>query len=209
MPDVLLPGITSRRVATPRLTQRVLHPDGVQPSGTGGEVVLFVHGNISSALFWQQTLLTLGESGRLRPLAVDLRGYGETDALPIDGWHQSVLDATSAEVQLTLGRWKEAADAAERGWESTRTTSVLWAARFAMIAVASTVETTLDGHARRDPTDLLDTTRQLQQRIDAARTFAELGGVQLQRDPVRAVTLGPERTDRADQLAAVASGLTC
>jgi pimeloyl-ACP methyl ester carboxylesterase len=84
VPDVLLSGIASRRVATPRLTQHVLHPGGVDPSGATGEAVLFVHGNVSSALFWQQTLLTLAGSGRLRPLAVDLRGFGETDPLPVD-----------------------------------------------------------------------------------------------------------------------------
>jgi pimeloyl-ACP methyl ester carboxylesterase len=82
MVDVLLPGITSRRVVTPRLTQQVLHPDGVDP--TGGEAVLFVHGNVSSALFWQQPMLALAETGRLRPFAVDLRGYGGTDPLPVD-----------------------------------------------------------------------------------------------------------------------------
>src|SRR6185312_2271003 len=44
----------------------------------------FVHGNVSSSLFWQQPLLDLGATGRHRVLAVDLRGYGETEPLPID-----------------------------------------------------------------------------------------------------------------------------
>jgi len=83
MVDVLLPGITATRVVTPRLTQSVLHPDGVDPAGPG-EAVLFVHGNVSSALFWQQPMLALAETGRHRVLAVDLRGYGDTDPLPID-----------------------------------------------------------------------------------------------------------------------------
>jgi pimeloyl-ACP methyl ester carboxylesterase len=83
MADVLLPGIAATRVPTPRLTQNVLHPAGVEPAGPG-EAVLFVHGNVSSALFWQQALLALAESDRLRPLAVDLRGYGDTDPEPID-----------------------------------------------------------------------------------------------------------------------------
>jgi pimeloyl-ACP methyl ester carboxylesterase len=82
MADVLLPGITRTRVATPRLTQSVLHPDGTDPAG--GEAVLFVHGNVSSALFWQQPLLGLADTGHVRALAVDLRGYGDTDPLPID-----------------------------------------------------------------------------------------------------------------------------
>jgi pimeloyl-ACP methyl ester carboxylesterase len=83
MPDVLLPGIAATTVATSRLTQAVLHPEGVDPAGPG-EAVLFVHGNVSSSLFWQQSLLDVGASGRHRVLAVDLRGYGETEPLPID-----------------------------------------------------------------------------------------------------------------------------
>jgi pimeloyl-ACP methyl ester carboxylesterase len=83
MPDVLLPGIAATTVATSRLTQAVLHHEGVDPAGPG-EAVLFVHGNVSSSLFWQQSLLDVGASGRHRVLAVDLRGYGETEPLPID-----------------------------------------------------------------------------------------------------------------------------
>ena len=83
MHDVLLPGIAATTVATSRLTQSVLHPEGVDPAGPG-EAVLFVHGNCSSALFWQQPLLELAATGRHRVLAVDLRGYGETEPLPID-----------------------------------------------------------------------------------------------------------------------------
>jgi pimeloyl-ACP methyl ester carboxylesterase len=83
MDDVLLPGIAATRVATDRLTQSVLHPAGADPAGPG-EVVLFVHGNVSSALFWQQALLDVAATGRHRALAVDLRGYGDTDPLPID-----------------------------------------------------------------------------------------------------------------------------
>jgi pimeloyl-ACP methyl ester carboxylesterase len=83
MVDTLLPGIAATRVATARLTQNVLHLEGVDPTGPG-EATLFVHGNVSSALFWQPTLLALGEAGGPRPLAVDLRGYGDTDPLPID-----------------------------------------------------------------------------------------------------------------------------
>jgi pimeloyl-ACP methyl ester carboxylesterase len=82
MPDVL-PGIAATMVPTSRLTQAVLHPEGVDPAGPG-EAVLFVHGNVSSSLFWQQALQDLAATGRHRVLAVDLRGYGETEPLPID-----------------------------------------------------------------------------------------------------------------------------
>ena len=83
MPELLLPGVAATRIETARLTQQVLHADGVEPAGPG-EAVLFVHGNVSSSLFWQQPLLALAETGRVRALAVDLRGYGDTDALPVD-----------------------------------------------------------------------------------------------------------------------------
>ncbi|TQN37382.1 pimeloyl-ACP methyl ester carboxylesterase [Blastococcus colisei] len=83
MADVALPGIAAGRVPTHRLTQSVLHLDGVDPAGPG-EAVVFVHGNASSALFWQQALLDVARTGRHRALAVDLRGYGDTDPLPID-----------------------------------------------------------------------------------------------------------------------------
>ena len=43
-----------------------------------------MHGNVSSSLFWQQPLLALAATGRHRALAVDLRGYGDTEPLPID-----------------------------------------------------------------------------------------------------------------------------
>jgi pimeloyl-ACP methyl ester carboxylesterase len=83
MVDVLLPGITATRVETPRAVQSVLHPAGVEPAGPG-EAVLFVHGNVSSAVFWQQQLLALADTGQHRVLAVDLRGYGDTEPLPVD-----------------------------------------------------------------------------------------------------------------------------
>jgi pimeloyl-ACP methyl ester carboxylesterase len=72
----LLDGITATSVPTGRLTMNVL---SVRESG---EPVLFVHGNVSSSLFWQQTMLALPAT--YRPLAVDLRGFGDTEPLPVD-----------------------------------------------------------------------------------------------------------------------------
>jgi pimeloyl-ACP methyl ester carboxylesterase len=83
MSDLLLPGLAATRVETGRLTQAVVHPEGVEPAGPG-ETVIFVHSNVSSALFWQQAILDLAGTGRRRVLAVDLRGYGDTDPLPVD-----------------------------------------------------------------------------------------------------------------------------
>ncbi len=97
----------------------------------------------------------------------------EAEAQPVDGWHRSVLEATAADVHLALGNWTEAARAAEPGWESTRTTSVLWAARFAMLGVAAAVERTLDERARRETINVAEAISVLRERIDLARSFAE------------------------------------
>jgi len=104
---------------------------------------------------------------------VALGQLAEAQAQPVDGWHQSVLDATAADVHLALGNWDEAALAAERGWGSTRTTSFLWAARFAMFGIVAVVEQTLDDRAHRRYVNLPETISRLQERIDAARA---LGG---------------------------------
>src|ERR1700734_3155226 len=75
--QTLLPGITTERVPTRRLTMAVL-----SAAGRAGQPVLFLHGNVSSSLFWQPTMLALPEG--YRPLALDLRGFGETDPEPVD-----------------------------------------------------------------------------------------------------------------------------
>ena len=76
--DKLLPGIITKRVPTSRLAVNVL-----SVAGRGdGPAVLFVHGNVSSSLFWQPLMLALPES--YRPLAIDLRGFGDTDPEPVD-----------------------------------------------------------------------------------------------------------------------------
>ena len=53
--QTLLPGITAQRVPTSRLTAAVLSVEG----RTAGQPVLFVHGNVSSSLFWQPTMLAV------------------------------------------------------------------------------------------------------------------------------------------------------
>src|ERR1700759_1447108 len=75
--ETLLPGITARRVPTDRLTCAVL-----EATGPAGSPVLFVHGNVSSSLFWQPTMLALPSA--YRALALDLRGFGDTDPEPVD-----------------------------------------------------------------------------------------------------------------------------
>lgn len=72
-----LPGITSRMIQTPRLAVHALSsgPDDGIP-------VLFIHGNGASATFWEETMLALPAG--FRALAPDLRGYGDTEPLPVD-----------------------------------------------------------------------------------------------------------------------------
>lgn len=72
MPIPTLPGITSKTITSTRITTRVLF------SGTDdGIPVLFLHGNASSATFWEETMLAL-PSG-YRGIAPDQRGYGDAD----------------------------------------------------------------------------------------------------------------------------------
>src|SRR5688500_5636215 len=83
MVDVLLPGITATRVETRSAVQSVLHPAGtslVRP----GEPVLCGHGNVGSARCWRRQRLAAADAGRHRALAVELRGYGDTEPLPVD-----------------------------------------------------------------------------------------------------------------------------
>lgn len=90
-----LPGITSTMVATPRLRIHVL-----QSGPANGIPVVFIHGNASSATFWEETMLALPEG--YRGIAPDLRGYGDTENLRIDatkgvcGWVDDILGLVEA-----------------------------------------------------------------------------------------------------------------
>ncbi|TXS81285.1 alpha/beta fold hydrolase [Streptomyces sp. sk2.1] len=70
--------LRTRRVATDRLTQQITEAR----DDDEGEAVVFVHGNVSSSAFWHTVLSGLPD--RYRPIAVDLRGFGGTDPLPVD-----------------------------------------------------------------------------------------------------------------------------
>src|SRR5215204_3241088 len=73
----LLEGVGSQVVATPRLETHIL---------TGGPEdgipVIFIHGNASSSRFFEEILAALWP--RYRGLAVDLRGYGDSETKPLD-----------------------------------------------------------------------------------------------------------------------------
>ncbi|UAJ79039.1 alpha/beta hydrolase [Leifsonia sp. ZF2019] len=79
MTGTLLAGVAARRVPTDRLSANVLERPS---SGEAQATVLFVHGNVSSSLFWQPLMLALPHT--VRALAVDLRGFGDSETLPVD-----------------------------------------------------------------------------------------------------------------------------
>ncbi len=76
--QLLLPGISQHRVKTARLEMAYLE------SGTGGTPVVLVHGNCSSSLFFQDFMLALAATHRYTIYAPDMRGYGDTETLPVD-----------------------------------------------------------------------------------------------------------------------------
>ena len=73
----VLPGIHEKLVKTRRLKVHLLSRGTV-----GSEPVVFLHGNASSATFWEEVMLTLPE--RYYCVAPDMRGYGLTEVKPVD-----------------------------------------------------------------------------------------------------------------------------
>ncbi|MFG1700845.1 alpha/beta fold hydrolase [Nonomuraea sp. NPDC049309] len=84
------------KVTTSRLTQHVMTVEGRDT----GAPVLFVHGNVSSSAFWRDTLPAVPDG--FRPLAVDLRGFGDSDPAPIDAtrgvrdWSDDLIELIEA-----------------------------------------------------------------------------------------------------------------
>lgn len=72
MSVAVLPGVTARTVTTDRLTTRVLFSG--QETGIP---VLFIHGNFSSATWWEETMVRLPPG--YRAIAPDQRAFGEAD----------------------------------------------------------------------------------------------------------------------------------
>ncbi len=78
----LYDGITSRVIETDRLSVGILERQGDSSFTPPDRTVVLVHGNVSSALFWQLTMADLPSD--LRVIAIDLRGFGESESLPVD-----------------------------------------------------------------------------------------------------------------------------
>ncbi len=82
-----LPGISSKMIQTPRIQTHVLSAGAEE-----GTPVLFIHGNASSATFWEEIMLMLPRG--YKGIAPDLRGYGDTE--------DRLIDATKG-----IGDWVE------------------------------------------------------------------------------------------------------
>jgi pimeloyl-ACP methyl ester carboxylesterase len=65
-------GITAKTITTNRITTRVLFS-----GAEGGIPVLFLHGNVSSATWWEETITALPAG--YRGIAPDQRGFGEAE----------------------------------------------------------------------------------------------------------------------------------
>lgn len=72
-------GVTARTITSSRITTRVLFA-----GDESGIPVIFVHGNLTSATFWEEMMLTLPDG--FYGIALDQRGYGDADpAVDVDG----------------------------------------------------------------------------------------------------------------------------
>lgn len=75
--EPLLEGVASKIVDTSRLKTHLL-----TAGPEDGVPVVFVHGNASSSRFFEETLIALPP--RYRGLALDLRGFGDSETKPVD-----------------------------------------------------------------------------------------------------------------------------
>ena len=94
----LFDGISSRVIDTSRLSVNILERVGDDPATPPERTVVFVHGNVSSSLFWQEIMQDL--PGDLRVIAIDLRGFGESESVPVDATRG--LRDYSDDVRVTL-----------------------------------------------------------------------------------------------------------
>ena len=74
----LLPGIRQQKARVERLEMAYLI------AGEGDIPLVLVHGNCSSAHFFQDFMLALAAQGKYAIYAPDMRGYGDSETLPVD-----------------------------------------------------------------------------------------------------------------------------
>ncbi len=103
----LLEGVTSETVETPRLETHLL-----SAGPEDGAPVFFLHGNVSSSRFFEETLAALPD--RYRGLAPDLRGFGGSEPKPVDATRglgdfsddlRSLVEALGLEQRAHLVGW--------------------------------------------------------------------------------------------------------
>lgn len=95
-----LEGVTSQMVQTARLKMHTL-----VTGPEDGTPVLFIHGNCSSSTWWEEVMLALPAG--MRGIAPDMRGYGDTEPLPVDstlGLSDMAEDVRSLVQTLGLGK---------------------------------------------------------------------------------------------------------
>lgn len=95
----LLDGITSRTIDTDRLSVNILERSGDDPATPAEHTVVLLHGSVSSSLVWQELMQDLPSD--LRVVAVDLRGFGGTEHMPVEA-ARGVRDF-SDDLAATLG----------------------------------------------------------------------------------------------------------
>lgn len=103
----LMSGVTSKTVATGRLTTHYL-----ESGSPVGELVVFIHGNLATSRFFESTLAAAPDEYRC--IAPDMRGFGDSDQQPIDAtrglrdWSDDVcalLDALEIDPPFHLVGW--------------------------------------------------------------------------------------------------------
>ena len=72
-----LNGITSKMIQTGRIETHVLFS-----GADDGIPVVFIHGNFSSSTYWEESMLSMPPEYRC--IAPDMRGYGDSEDLPVD-----------------------------------------------------------------------------------------------------------------------------
>ena len=87
MPIPTLNGITAKTITSDRIKSRVLFA-----GDESGIPVIFVHGNLSSATYWEEIMLALPEG--YYGIALDQRGYGDADP-------EKYIDATRGLADLS------------------------------------------------------------------------------------------------------------
>ncbi len=105
--DDTLPDVDSRTASTDRIETHFL-----ESGDPTGQPVVFVHGNVSSSRFWEDTLAAL--EAEYYALSPDLRGYGDSETKPVDATNglgdfsadlAAFVDALELEEPLTLVGW--------------------------------------------------------------------------------------------------------